>query len=105
MRRLIDGRVADARAANRSFPLAAESICADVSWRHLLVQSDELRAFRLRATLAGRPHVAFSSVLALALFVSPARCYPATPVDGDGIVYVDAHNDNARPRTSSLMSR
>lgn len=54
--RVVDVRVADRVRCNASGVAkrcdvaqfgVAESICADVSWRHLLVQSSELRAFRL----------------------------------------------------------
>lgn len=115
-RGLIDGRVADARVPDRSrwrtarrraVVGVAESICADVSWRHLLVQSSELRAFRLwcpgparpgpslfRSSLSRTSHLRLLSghpVDAMALFtltrititlvrVHPARCRAETPI-------------------------
>jgi len=120
-------RVADARVADRFRCIAsdvakrrdvpqfgvAESICADVSWRHLLVQSSELRAFRLcylgtiirpGARFASFPSVSLpfsSSTIHVHACLTCARLLSGHPVNATGaaIVYVDAYNDNARPRT------
>jgi len=86
----------------------AKSICADVSWRHLLVQSSELRALRLRylgprGGSPGEPHAYVRSLPFPP--VSPARLLSGNPVDAAGIVYVDAYNDNARPLTHSARCR
>lgn len=57
----------------------AKSICADVSWRHLLVQSSELRALRLCLPRGGRQ--ADLSLSSVSLPGSPARLLSSDPVD------------------------
>lgn len=92
------------KARQRGTVGVAKSICADVSWRHLLVQSSELRAVRL--CYLGRPPSRFRARTARASFSSvPSRLTCARVIRRSsrcgGIVYVDAYNDNARPLTHS----